>query len=115
MATTPQSHAWSPLSHQTSPYNDANLEGSLDLSPRDTGARQGMLTEPIFPDFHDGGGPDMASPEEMQRKDPLGTQMWKMYSRARMQLPNAERMENLTWRMCVESCTVNGNIWANGV
>ncbi|KAL7773725.1 hypothetical protein CFE70_003692 [Pyrenophora teres f. teres 0-1] len=35
----------------------------------------------------------------MQKNDPLGTQIWKLYSRAKTQLPNAERMENLTWRM----------------
>ena len=37
--------------------------------------------------------------EQMQKNDPLGTQIWKLYSRAKTQLPNAERMENLTWRM----------------
>lgn len=35
----------------------------------------------------------------MQRKDPLATQIWKLYSKTKTQLPNAERMENLTWRM----------------
>jgi GATA-binding protein len=35
----------------------------------------------------------------MQRKDPLGTQIWKLYTRTKSQLPHQERMENLTWRM----------------
>lgn len=39
------------------------------------------------------------SPEDMQRKDPLATQVWKLYSKQKGTLPNAERMENLTWRM----------------
>lgn len=39
------------------------------------------------------------SPEEMQKKDPLAIQVWKLYSKAKTQQPNAERMENLTWRM----------------
>ena len=39
------------------------------------------------------------SPEEMQRKDPLGTQVWRFYHKQLGQLPNAERLENLTWRM----------------
>lgn len=39
------------------------------------------------------------SPEDMQRKDPLATQVWKLYSKQKNVLPNAERMENLTWRM----------------
>jgi GATA-binding protein len=56
-----------------------------------------MLEKPIFPTFeNDAATDDM---EQMQRNDPLGTQIWKLYSRARTQLPNAERMENLTWRM----------------
>lgn len=36
---------------------------------------------------------------EMAKEDPLGTQIWRLYSKNRAQLPNAERMENLTWRM----------------
>ncbi|KAK6508050.1 hypothetical protein TWF506_010160 [Arthrobotrys conoides] len=35
----------------------------------------------------------------MQKQDPLATQIWKLYSRTRSNLPNQERMENLTWRM----------------
>ena len=35
----------------------------------------------------------------MQKKDPLATQIWKLYSKTKTQLPNQERMENLTWRM----------------
>ena len=41
----------------------------------------------------------MDSPEEMQKKDPLGIQMWSLYSKTKSQLPNQERMENLSWRM----------------
>jgi GATA-binding protein len=54
----------------------------------------------MFPAFgNDAGSPSVDSPEQMQKNDPLGTQIWKLYSRAKTQLPNAERMENLTWRM----------------
>ncbi len=38
-------------------------------------------------------------PDEMSKKDPLATQVWKMYAKQRSQLPNGARMENLTWRM----------------
>src|ERR1700722_14004656 len=37
--------------------------------------------------------------EDMRRKDPLGTQIWKLYSKTKTRLPNQERLENLTWRM----------------
>lgn len=35
----------------------------------------------------------------MQKRDPLGTQIWRLYSKTKSQLPNQERLENLTWRM----------------
>ncbi|WFD27700.1 Sodium- and chloride-dependent GABA transporter 1 [Malassezia nana] len=38
-------------------------------------------------------------PEDMAKEDPLATQIWRMYAKHREQLPNAARMENLTWRM----------------
>ncbi|KAH8689568.1 hypothetical protein BGW36DRAFT_72859 [Talaromyces proteolyticus] len=63
-----------------------------------------MLRESIFPDWGDGTPQDsVESPDEMQRKDPLATQIWKLYSRTKSQLPNQERMENLTWRMMAMS------------
>ncbi|QKX60012.1 uncharacterized protein TRUGW13939_07154 [Talaromyces rugulosus] len=59
-----------------------------------------MLRDSIFPDWRDDVPHDAVdSPDEMQRKDPLATQIWKLYSRTKSQLPNQERMENLTWRM----------------
>lgn len=72
----------------------------MDFSPAEDAARRGMLEDTIFPAFgNDAGSPSVESPEQMQKNDPLGTQIWKLYSRAKTQLPNAERMENLTWRM----------------
>jgi GATA-binding protein len=59
-----------------------------------------VLRDSLFPTWKDDAGEiELDSPEEMQKKDPLATQVWKLYSRAKAQLPNAERMENLTWRM----------------
>jgi GATA-binding protein len=75
-------------------------EGRMDLSPPEDAARRDMLEDAMFPAFgNDAGSPGAESPEQMQKNDPLGTQIWKLYSRAKTQLPNAERMENLTWRM----------------
>ncbi|TFK25727.1 hypothetical protein FA15DRAFT_668249 [Coprinopsis marcescibilis] len=39
------------------------------------------------------------APEELAKEDPLATQVWKMYARTKANLPHAQRMENLTWRM----------------
>ncbi|KAF2083148.1 hypothetical protein K490DRAFT_15583, partial [Saccharata proteae CBS 121410] len=65
----------------------------------DSAARKGLLRESFFADWKNDAKPDLDDPEEMQRKDPLGTQIWKLYSKTKSSLPNSERMENLTWRM----------------
>ena len=36
---------------------------------------------------------------DSQKKDPLATKVWRMYTKAKDTLPNGARMENLTWRM----------------
>lgn len=37
--------------------------------------------------------------EKMAEKDPLAAQVWRLYARTKANLPHAQRMENLTWRM----------------
>lgn len=74
--------------------------GKLDLSTEEAVARNGLLRESVFPDWEDDAAKTgMESPGEMQKKDPLATQIWKLYSKTKTRLPNQERMENLTWRM----------------
>ena len=84
----------------TSASTLSTLESKLDLSPTDAVARQGVLRDSIFGEWRDDAAnlePD--TPEEMQKKDPLGTQIWKLYHKQKGQLPNSERLENLSWRM----------------
>jgi GATA-binding protein len=50
-------------------------------------------------DTGDSGFPAIHSPDEMAKKDPLASQVWKHYARERGTLPNGARMENLTWRL----------------
>lgn len=38
-------------------------------------------------------------PEELAKTDPLATQVWRMYANTKANLPQAQRMENLSWRM----------------
>ncbi|KAH0827483.1 hypothetical protein J3R83DRAFT_4178 [Lanmaoa asiatica] len=54
------------------------------------------------------GSPDIQSialpatetdPEKLAKQDPLATQVWKMFARTKANLPHAQRMENITWRM----------------
>ena len=87
-------------SASTSTFSSATQDGTLDFPLSDPAARKSMLKDSIFPALrNDASDPNIDSPEELRRNDPLGTQIWKLYSKAKMQLPNAERMENLTWRM----------------
>ena len=84
----------------TSASTLSTLESKLDLSPTDTAARRGLLRDSVFHEWKDDAtNLETDNPEEMQRKDPLGTQIWKLYHKQKGQLPNGERLENLTWRM----------------
>ncbi len=75
----------------------------LDFSTANS-ARKELLRESFFPTWKDdAAGAELDSPDEMQRKDPLATQIWRLYSKTKKQLPNQERMENLTWRMMAMS------------
>jgi len=90
------------LSDSSSGPQSLTSASTLDSSKLDspTGeAAKGLLQEPES--FFSGNG-DSAEDRDikkMQKEDPLGTQIWRLYSKNRAQLPNAERMENLTWRM----------------
>jgi GATA-binding protein len=82
------------------PSAELEFEDKLDLSPAEANARRELLREFIFPSWKDdASSAGLESPDEMQKKDPLATQIWRLYSRTRSQLPNQQRMENLTWRM----------------
>lgn len=84
----------------TSASTLSTLESKLDMSPNEATARKGLLRESFFEQWKDDStADDTGNPEEMQQKDPLGTQIWKLYSRTKGQLPNSERLENLSWRM----------------
>lgn len=90
-----------PTSPPSSPgisYNRAR--GKLDISPEHNHTREELLREAVFSDWRDDAtNADLAHPDEMQKRDPLATKVWKLYSKTKTQLPNHERMENLTWRM----------------
>ncbi|KAK4550754.1 hypothetical protein LTR36_000333 [Oleoguttula mirabilis] len=84
----------------TSASTLSTLESKLDLSPSEGTARRGLLRDSFLDSWKDDAStPGLPSPEEMQKKDPLGAQIWKLYHKTKGQLPNSERLENLTWRM----------------
>lgn len=81
----------------------ASTLDKLDPSAANS-ARKELLRESFFPTWKDdAAGEELDSPDEMQKKDPLATQIWRLYSKTKKQLPNQERMENLTWRMMAMS------------
>lgn len=76
-----------------------SIDGILELSLEDEAVRKGVLGQTYFPAWSNDAGGIEESPEEMQKKDPLQLEVWKLYSKAKTQLPNADRMQNLNWRM----------------
>ncbi|KAI4215569.1 MAG: hypothetical protein LQ351_002038 [Letrouitia transgressa] len=83
-----------PSSHLP-PFNTARSKLDISSDHRDT--RKDLLREAVFPDWqNDATSTDLT---EMRENDPLGHQIWRLYSKTKAQLPNHERMENLTWRM----------------
>ncbi|KAF1823372.1 uncharacterized protein K489DRAFT_409238 [Dissoconium aciculare CBS 342.82] len=79
----------------------SNLEGSkVDFLAAATATRDGVLRESVFSEWKDDASSlDTLDPEEMQKKDPLGVELWKLFSKTKSQLPNSDRLTNLSWRM----------------
>ncbi|KAJ5092640.1 hypothetical protein NUU61_007510 [Penicillium alfredii] len=88
----PDSHVMSDDFSFDSPFTPSNSSNVPD----------GVLQDSVFPEWKNGALRG-ESPDEMQRKDPLAAQIWRLYTRTKAQLPNQERMENLTWRMMAMS------------
>lgn len=74
-------------------------ELNLDFSTTHSAATTELLKSAVFPAMRDATAGMVKSPEELQREDPLATQVWKFFNRTKLRLPNQQRMENLTWRM----------------
>ncbi|KAG0188378.1 hypothetical protein DFQ28_004927 [Apophysomyces sp. BC1034] len=51
-----------------------------------------VLTDSLFP-------PKKTNEKSHKKEDPLATQVWRLYTKAKDTLPDASRLENLTWRM----------------
>lgn len=73
-------------------------DSKLDF-PVSEDARRGVLDHSVFPRLRHDSTSDTMDPVQMQKEDPLGIQIWKLYARTKSQLPNRERMDNLSWRM----------------
>jgi hypothetical protein len=59
----------------------STTSGNLDLAGSDTVAQNELLRDVVFPEWGDDtGAADEESPEELQKKDPLGTQGMLSYT-----------------------------------
>ncbi|KAF7541049.1 hypothetical protein G7Z17_g12058 [Cylindrodendrum hubeiense] len=76
-------------------FNDFNADTSKTYSA----ANDNLLGSPLFPSLQDDDAHAEQSIDKMQQDDPLATQVWKFFTKTKLQLPNQHRMENLTWRM----------------
>jgi GATA-binding protein, other eukaryote len=97
----PDSNAASP-SHSKSSAGDIRMnlqELKLEISTAQQSTQDDFLSAAIFPNFSNGAASMSKSPEELQKQDPLATQVWKFFTRTKQLLPEQQRMENLTWRM----------------
>jgi GATA-binding protein len=71
----------------------------LDLSLTHGAVHPDLLRPAAFPSFEQSAARENQRLEEMQRQDPLATQIWRFYTKTKQLLPAQERMENLTWRL----------------
>ncbi|KAG1869818.1 hypothetical protein C8R48DRAFT_791069 [Suillus tomentosus] len=123
-STTPSTPLYSPLTQLTIPSHPepSPLSSNKPSSPSETIESKSAIFSDIFSDDLFGsphpdhapstftsprlsGSPDLESPfdesdpEKLAKQDPLATQVWRMYARQKANLPHAQRMENITWRM----------------
>ncbi|KAL1891933.1 Sodium- and chloride-dependent GABA transporter 1 [Sporothrix stenoceras] len=96
------SYSMASVASPTSPSAAGRL--GLDVDTLFQSAQGRLTRDDVFADLRRGADGSEASatpgsPEEMQKQDPLATEIWRFFSKTKQQLPNMERMENLTWRM----------------
>ncbi|TDZ21105.1 Nitrogen regulatory protein areA [Colletotrichum orbiculare MAFF 240422] len=95
--TQTQAHSKASPSELPAGLRDLRLDLSAALYPT---AQDDFLRNSSFAPFESATmDSDHKSPEQLQKEDPLATQVWKFFSKTKQLLPNQQRMENLTWRM----------------
>ncbi|KAI8976129.1 hypothetical protein BDB01DRAFT_748200 [Pilobolus umbonatus] len=92
------------IDHGNIYINESNKKGGLDyaiLSPKTPPAiTAAILSDSLFPPRKPKAVLEEDKADETPKKeDPLATQVWRLYTKAKDTLPNGSRLENLTWRM----------------
>ncbi|KAH6697228.1 GATA zinc finger protein [Plectosphaerella plurivora] len=83
-------------------HDSAPVDLELDFSAgsRPPTAQEQFLNTSTFSRFGDlSMDADNQAEADMAKEDPLAAQVWKFFRKTKQNLPNQERMENLTWRM----------------
>ena len=93
------------------PPSEKDLKNAALSPSTPSGVAASLLEDSLFPPrkpkttmtdddiINSSDGSDNGSVEGQSKQDPLATQVWRLYTKAKDTLPNASRMENLTWRM----------------
>lgn len=73
---------------------------SIPTSRRTSNSGELPIVSPVMPSLGGFTSVEQADQiEESAKKDPLATQVWKAYAKAKTGMPSGTRMENLTWRL----------------
>jgi GATA-binding protein len=78
---------------------DGLTSTSSELSKGFGVANNDLLGSALFPSLDNAADDSPWAIDEMQKDDPLAAQVWKFFAKTKQQLPNQQRLENLTWRM----------------
>ena len=58
-----------------------------------------LFGDALFPSLDSAASGPGKSIDQLQDDDPLAAQVWRFFTKTKQQLPNQQRLENLTWRM----------------
>lgn len=100
----PPSLWMSPVSSPSGPYDPPPDSAVSPVSARSRSPRFGDIFEEMFPppDAQPpprvSGSPELTAPRTDDADNPV-TKIWRLYNHHQSALPNAQRMENITWRM----------------
>ena len=98
--SSPSTHSKTNAGDLRASLRDLALDLTASLNPK-----HDILRTSIFPHMQNGLSGDLSSLLEMQKKDPVGFTLWSFFAKAKLMLPQRERMENLAWRrmaMCFQ-------------
>lgn len=108
----PPPHSMQPTNKGHEPSSPQQQDSKHRRSIKQSTVAESLLSDTLFPPrkpkpatmiyddtFDSDNEQSEDSDKDPVKKDPLATQVWRMYTKAKDNLPNGSRLENLTWRM----------------